>query len=322
VPGKRLSIRWPGLLVAGTAVLALACQPSGSGAPSATPNDLPSSSPAASTSASAEPTEAPASLLVRLTSEIHNPPALSLRVEILSDGRVVEGGQPWSTRTLTAAGLEQVEATILSSPLLQDSADYPWVLAVPPEQAPIGISGTWTFVIGEQPEPIVVRSGVWLDEAEPLYFVPSPEREELDRLAHLLADPASWVTADGWVETESAPFQAEGYLLWVTVWSETAPEGLPSAAGVTWPFDGPIESFGEVVATDLSLGRCGYLEPPQAADLEASLTEVGAPTDVSRRVDLATDGGWVGLYLSPRTVDGFPTCADEAPFQPPYVSVP
>jgi hypothetical protein len=33
-----------------------------------------------------------------------------------------------------------------------------------------------------------------------------------------------------------------------------------------------------------------------------------------------TDGGWVTLYLSPRTADGFPTCADVAPYLPPYPS--
>ncbi len=280
------------------------------------------------------PTGSPATLLVRLTSEIHNPPVLTLSVEIMADGQVIEGGEQWSSRTLTADGLEQVEEAILSSPLLQDSADYPWELAVPPEQAPIGISGTWKFVIGEQPEPIVVTSGVWLDEAEALYFVPSPERQELDRLAHLLADPTAWVTSDGWVEADSAPYEAASYLLWVTVWPAPTPDGIVSGAEVTWPFAEPLEEFGDVVETGeggvgpgppgSAEGRCGYIDSSMAADLVTVLTGLGfdPPTldgaNSQADMNVATETGWVSLFLSSRTVDEFPTCADAAGFLPPH----
>jgi hypothetical protein len=126
------------------------------------------------------------------------------------------------------------------------------------------------------------------------------------------------VTSDGWTTANWTPFEAASYLLWVTVWPAPAPEGLPSAAGVSWPFAGPIEGFGETVAAnEISEGRCGYLEPSEANDLAAGLSGIGV--DASRRVDVATDAGWVGLYLSPRTVDGFPTCTDVAPYLPPYV---
>jgi len=322
VPRNRVRVQWSAFFIAALVVLATGCQPSAAGDPSASPSELPSASP----SASAEPTEPPpAALVVRLTSEIHNPPVLSLTVEIMSDGQVIEGGEKWSTRTLAASGLEQIENEILSSPLLQDSAEYPWVLAVPPEQAPIGLSGTWKYVIGEEPETVVVSSGVWLDEAEAMYFLPSPERQELDRLAHLLADPSSWITPDGWGEAESAPYEAASYLLWVTVWPLPVPEGTVSGAEVTWPFGGSLEEFGDVVEIgEMAEGRCGYLDSSDATNLVTILTGLGLDPSVRVRTDsqagmnLATETGWVSLYLSSRTVGGFPTCAVAAGFLPPH----
>jgi hypothetical protein len=325
VPHDAVRVWWPEFLIASIVLLATGCQPSAAGDPSSSPSELPSASSRASTSASAQPTESPpAALVVRLTSEIHNPPVLSLTVEIMSDGRVIEGGEELSTRTLTASGLEQIDAAILSSPLLRDSADYPRELAVPPEQVPIGISGTWTFVIGEQPEPVVVTSDFWLDEAEAMYFVSSPERQELHRLAQLLADPSSWVTPDGWVEAGSAPYESTSYLLWVTVWPLPVPDGTISGAEVTWPFERTIEQFGDVIETGVAEGRCGYIDAPQAADLVTILTGLGfdPPASIGANsqsdMNLATETSWVSLYLSSRTVDEFPTCADAAGFLPPH----
>ncbi len=43
--------------------------------------------------------------------------------------------------------------------------------------------------MGEGPDAVVVTSAAWLgDEIEAQYFAPSPEREELDRLANLLVN--------------------------------------------------------------------------------------------------------------------------------------
>jgi hypothetical protein len=240
----------------------------------------------------------------------------------MSDGQVVLGGNPWTMRSLTADGLDQVRRRVLAAPLLQASADYPAEVIVQPAdpmQIPVGlIHPVWTFVVGEGADAVVVTSGAWLgDETEAQYFAPSPEREELDRLAKLLVTIDEWVTSDGWTTASWMPYEAASYLLWVTVWSESTPNGLPSAAGMAWPFEGPIEAFGETVAADeISEGRCGYLQPSQAVDMAAGLSGIGV--DATRRVDVATDTGWVGLYLSPRTVDGFPTCADVSPYLPPY----
>ena len=330
MPRHRVRVQWSVFFIAAMVVLATGCQPSASADPSGSPSERPSASPSASAGGSAEPTGPPsAALVVRLTSEIHNPPVLSLTVEIMSDGQVIEGGDQVSTRTLTASGLDQVENEILSSPLLQDSAEYQWEPAVPPEEMPIGLSGTWTYVIGEGSDAVLVSSGVWLDEAEALYFVPSRERQELDRLAHLLADLSSWVTPDGWVEAEPAPYEASDYLLWVTVWPLPVPDGTASGAEGTWPFEGSLEEFGDVVGSGEAgngevVGRCGYLDASDATDLVTTLTGLGLDplvrvrTDSQAGMNLATEAGWVSLYLSSRTVDGFPTCADTAAFLPPH----
>jgi hypothetical protein len=251
-------------------------------------------------------------------------------VEIMSDGQVVLGGDDsWTTRSLTAAGLDQVDQEVLGAPLLQASGDYP-AEAIPLSDPIVGgYPPTWTFTVGGGANPVVVTSSAWLgDEAEAMYFVPSPERQELDRLAHLLASVSDWVTTEGWASAGSTPYEATSYLLWVTVWTASdvtpVPDGLPSVVGITWPFGGPIEEFGDVVATNLSTGRCGYLDPSQETELVTILTGLGIdppiPTGVNSQVsmDLATETGWVDVYLSPRTVDGFPTCADVVPFLPPY----
>ena len=313
---KTIRIGW----VAGVLVLATSCSPSSSASPE------PSTTAHATASEPASPAESPApevGLTVRLTQVIPNPPTLTLDVEIMTDGQVVLGGDPWTTRSLTAAGLDQVAQEVLAAPLLQVSGDYPAEGISPsdPMQVPIGlIHPRWTFEVGEGADAVVVTSDGWLgDEVEAQYFAPSPEREELDRLANLLVNITDWMASDGWATASWSPYEATSYLLWVTVWSEPAPEGLPSAAGVTWPFEGRVEAFGEsIAANEISDGRCGYIEPSQATDMTATLAVIGV--DPRRRVDVATDGGWVGLYLSPRTVDGFPTCADAAPWLPPYPS--
>ena len=313
-------------LVAAAAALALiaSCSVSPSASPSvgASPSEAVASEPGATAS---PPTQA--ELEVRLASGRGNPPGLSLNVEIMSDGQVVLGGDSWTTRTLSEAGLDQVAEDVLDAPLLQQSGDYPRELAVPPEEAPIGISGEWIFTIGEGADAVTVTSDIWLDEAEAMYYVPSPEREELDRLAHLLQTLPDWITDDGWATPNWQPYQAESYLLWVTVGPPPVPEGIPSAAGVDWPFDGPIEAFGDEVAPvgEIEAGaRCGYLDGSAADEMVTVLSgigieaQAGGVTGRDNSVEVTTESGWVGIYLSPQTPTGFPTCADETPYHPPY----
>ena len=322
--------RGPALL--GTVLLLLAaCAPTASESPSA--SVTPTSQASASSEATPTSTPAVPALEIRLTIGRGNPPNLTLEVEILTDGQVVEvyDSVPpwWTTRNLNERGMAQVREAVLDAPLLQTSADYPRQLAVPPEEAPIGISGTWIFTIGEGAEAVTVTSDAWLQEAEALYYVPSPEREELDRLAGLLMTLHDWVADDGWATPSWDAYQAESYLLWVTVWPPPAAEGIPSAVGVDWPFDGPIEAFGDEVApaggTEAG-ARCGYIDAVAAEAMVTVLAGIGIETQAGdvigqdNSVNVVTDNGWVGIYLSPRTPTGFPTCADEVPYHPPYGS--
>ena len=317
--------RGRGLALLGTVLVLVACSSTASGSPSASVTPTPQAS--ATSEATLTSTPAPRALEIRLSAARSNPPNLALGTEILTDGQVVQPDQSvlasWTTRSLNERGMAQVRDAVLAAPLLQVSGDYPRQLAVPPEQAPIGISGEWIFTIGEGADAVTVTADTWLLEAEALYYVPSPERQELDRLAHLLLTLSDWIAGDGWATPNWQPYEAESYLLWVTVQPPPAPEGLPSAAGIDWPFDGPIEDFGDLVAPvgPVEAGaRCGYLDALGAEAMVTVLsgigiaTEPGGVTGQDNSANVATDAGWVGIYLSPRTPTGFPTCADEAPF--------
>jgi hypothetical protein len=135
-----------------------------------------------------------------------------LGVEILTDGQVVQPDQSvltaWMTRELTEQGMAQVRDAVLDAPLLQVSGQYARQLAVPPEEAPIGISGTWIFTLGEGADATTITSDLRLGESEGLYYAPSPEREELDRLARLLLTLPDWIAEDGWATPNWQPFDA------------------------------------------------------------------------------------------------------------------
>jgi hypothetical protein len=115
----------------------------------------------------------------------------------------------------------------------------------------------------------------------------------------------------------------------VTVWPSPVPDGTVSDVEVTWPFQGSLEEFGDVVTSGEAeggevVGRCGYLDASDATSVVTTLTGLGFDPSVridaqsQARMDLATETGWVSLFLSARTVGGFPTCADVAGVLPPH----
>jgi hypothetical protein len=248
-----------------------------------------------------------------------NPPRLQPMMSISGEGRVVLAIGSWSVRQLSAAGLARIRQEVLAAPLLQTSAEH-LLERLPADSS--GIVGvpvhgmcTYTFTLGTGPAAVVVRSTSWNgDSEEAQFYMPSPERKELDRLANRLASVADWVTADGWSDAAWSPFASASFLLWVESLAGPAPDGIPSAAGVTWPFAGAIEAFGDATGP----GRCGYLQPTAASDTVRLLRGAGvdARLDAATYVTgLRTDAGWVKILLTPRAPDGFPTCADEAQFQ-------
>ena len=305
------------------AAVLVSCSPTSSTTPQASESPAPS----ASTVPTASPTESPApetGLTVRLTQLIPNPPTLTLSVEIMSDGQVVLGGDPWTTRSLTAAGLDQVAQEVLAAPLLQASADYPSEPIQPsgPVQGfPIGlIHPVWAFTVGEGADAVVVTSAAWLgDEVEAQYFAPSPERKELDRLANLLVNIPDWVTSDGWTTAT-----------WDAIRGSELPAVGDGVAGRRPPrvCRQPSASHGHSTGRSKRSGRrsprtmsarddAGTSSPRRPPTWQQALSGIGVRPQRDGST-WRTDGGWVGLYLSPRTVDGFPTCADVAPYLPPY----
>jgi hypothetical protein len=240
-------------------------------------------------------------------------------VTITTEGLVLLSSGDWSIRQLSAVGLGQVRHEVLDAPLLHQSADYP-LKRLPNPTGVVGVPVhgfcSYTFTIGESSDTLVVSFASWNgDDEEAQFYVSSPERKELDRLANRLIDLADWLTTDGWADVAWRSYESTSYLLWVDPQAGPAPDGIPSGAGVTWPFGGEIDTFGDAVAQ----GRCGYLDPAQATETVRILGDAGVPAGLRAPVavtGLRTNAGWVRILLTPRAPNGFPSCADEAPFQP------
>ncbi len=301
--------------VALAAIVLASCSPGSSISTSATSSSPPPTATATPLS-SVEPTPntGPAISLVR---GCDNPPQVQPVVTITGE-LVVRAVGTWSVRRVSPAGLDRIRQEVLNAPLLQTSGEYPLQrLPVSTGAMSVPVHGfcTYAFTIGSGPDAIVVRSGSWNGDAEEdQFYLPSPERKELDRLANRLANVGDWLATEGWADATWSPYAGTSFLLWIDPQLGQAPEGIPSSAGVAWPFAGPIDSFGDLVGP----GRCGYLAPSVASEIVRLLQGLG----IDGRLDAATavtglrtENGWVRILLTPRAPGGFPSCADEAPFQ-------
>jgi hypothetical protein len=107
------------------------------------------------------------------------------------------------------------------------------------------------------------------------------------------------------------------YLFWLESPSDP-PAGVdaPSVTGAAWPFEGPIEQFGNPVGQ----ARCGHLDLGQAFEMLRLMRDLGVGTHAygdDRQLSLdgvgagafATDAGWFSFWLTPRSPDGYPNCA-------------
>jgi hypothetical protein len=300
-------------IVALGAVILASCSPAVP-SPSQTTD---STTPEASPLASLEPTPG-LEATVSVVRGCENPPQVQPIVTITAEGEVVLALGDWSTRGLSALGVGQVRREVVDEPLLQVGGDYP-LERLPNPSGVVGIPVhglcTYTFTVGNGPGALIVSSASWNGDAEEAqFYVASPERKELDRLANRLIDLGSWLPPDAWADPAWSPYESASYLLWVDPQAGAAPDGIPSSAGMTWPFGGEIETFGDAVGQD----RCGYLDPPQATEMVDLLSGAGVDAGLGAPVavtGLSTNAGWVRILLTPRAPDGFPSCTDEAPFQ-------
>jgi len=250
----------------------------------------------------------------RMLDENPWPPDLTLT----ADGRVV---QLWSgvVRQLSPSGLAEIKRNVLDHPALQQSAEY-GLEPIPNSPDPPGHGACLsTFTLGEGTATIVVTAINWQGDEEGVYWVPSPERRALDELAGHLADVEAWLGPAAWSEPVARRYVSSSYLFWLTKQGTTTPPDVdaPSMSGAAWPFDGPVEAFGEAVGQE----RCGYLDLAQAFETlrlmrarEVPTFPIGVDAPPELRLDnfgsgtFATDAGWFSFWFIPRGPDGYPAC--------------
>ena len=252
-------------------------------------------------------------------------PVVPPNVTFTADGRVILGSAdltwPGLVRQLSPSGLAQVQRDVLALSELQKSARYGLErLPNSPEPPGHGLCSN-SFTLGEGTDKVSVTAVAWLDQEEGVYWVASPERRALDELALHLLDIEAWLGPDAWAEPVSRRYVSSSYLFWLSPQGQEPPPDVdaPNVTGMGWPFDGPVEQFGDPVGQE----RCGYLYLGQAFELLRLLHASDVPTNTAgasppRPLTLAgfgsgqfkTDAGWFGFWLTPRSPDGYPSCAD------------
>lgn len=233
------------------------------------------------------------------------PPALTVtadRAVILTSGPD-EGG--WQIGRLTPEAFSDL-MTIAQHPALQRSAEYrPELLAGVGDPPGHGLC-VYVFTLGAPDARVHVTSVSWFgDQEESAYYVPSPERRELDELARRLMLGRDLFADTAW-EQQPAAYDGDHFLVWI--WPEAAPptQGAPALADLD-PL-GDITTFGEPIRS----GRCGYLDRAEAEEMRAAFA--GSPTPMAPSaisyLTVATEGGSANIVTSPITPDGYPTCGD------------
>jgi hypothetical protein len=316
-------------VVAGTQLAGLVGRQVGE-SPSPSPSLAPSTSPSASAtipspSASAEPSPsavADDALVLRIEFGGGGPmyPTQFLPwLTLMSDGTLIWQPVPPETenarlvrRVLTDQGLADLREQIFGSGLLDASAEHelePLPGIIPPGR---GV-GAYLFTAEGGDGQVVVSSMQWLgDEEEATYYQPSPERSELDALAQRLRDPESLVGPDAWAGP-AEPYEGTGYRLWLTPMRDVPPYDTADASQIPWPFDGPLDDFGEVSGPQPPVTRCGGMSRDEAAaiiDALAALSyaQIGLDRATAGSLDWAEGNGRLDFSILPLLPDGYPDC--------------
>ncbi len=256
---------------------------SASAAPDGSPTPLPSQS--SSPAPSADP--AVGRLVLRLESggemgRIHV-------VTVLEDGRIITtsaqgGANPYVERRLTAAGVQLLRDELHATGLTDTSAYYPpvakpgveigWGGAGPALE--VGLSGGGTAVI----------SWVFMNDPEHLNWEPQPEAEALDALYARLSTLDEWLPASAWADANARPYAPARYRIVIerVQWDGSLDELPVESATVSWPLDGGIDAFGDVMedlaGQPFDATRCGVVSAEQATAVIEALEAAGAtPSD-------------------------------------------
>ncbi len=303
--------------------------PTPSGSASAVPSGAsPSGSPSSAPPASAARSDAGSAdeLVLRVKSRGHTTggPELLVTPEftLMGDGTVVwlpiqtsvENPPTLVTRQLTADGLAELRELIFGSGYLDESASYE--LERRPEAGePLGHGvAIYTFTAeSADGEPVVVTSVQWLGEVEEsTYYQPAPEREELDGLAQQLRDPESMLGGDAWAGPARG-YEAADYVLVLFLTPNVPPFNGTDASEIRWPFDGPLDAFGE--PSQVVEGRCGIVASDAAGAMVTDLQDAGGLAGMAlafsnASLDWAEGNGQMSVFLLPRMPDGYPSCED------------
>ncbi|MCA1588341.1 MAG: hypothetical protein LC744_06745, partial [Chloroflexi bacterium] len=143
-------------------------------------------------------------------------------------------------------------------------------------------------------------------------YQPAPEREELHALAQQLRDPESMLGGDAWAGPARG-YEAPDYLLVLRLTPNIQPFNGTDASEIPWPFDGPLDAFGER-AGQFTDARCGIISSAEAGPVVQALGDAGGLAGMAMvttaSLDWAEGSGTVDAFLVPRLPDGYPACED------------
>ena len=240
---------------------------------------------------------------------------------LTADGTVVWLPNPASgelpgllTRQLTADGLAEMQERIFAGGLLSESATHELERRPDAGEPPGHGVGIYTFTADDgEGDAVVVTSVQWLgEEEESTYYQPAPEREALDALAQQLRDPESLVSDDAWVDTAAA-YEATDYQLVLRLMPNFPPYDTTDASEIPWPFDGPLNEFGEQ-SGQVTEARCGTITAEEAGPIVEAIEASGSPAGMAMvttaSLDWAEGNGVVDVFLIPRMPDGYAECTD------------
>lgn len=304
-------------------------EPSPSGSASAAPSGASPSSGSetpSSPSASAAPSDAAGAdelvLRVKFSGGTFFGPDVMPEFTLMADGTVVwlpiqtstENPPTLVTRQLTADGLAELREIIFGSGYLDESASYELEPRPDAGEPPGHGVGIYTFTsLDADGAPVVVTSVQWLGEVEEsTYYQPAPEREELDALAQQLRDPESMLEDDAWAGPARG-YEAPDYVLVLHLAPNVSPFNGTDASEIRWPFEGPLDAFGEP-SGQVTEARCGIVTADAAGALVADLNDAGGLAGMAMAsiasLDWAEGNGTVDVFLIPRMPDGYAECED------------
>ena len=324
-------------VVAGAQLAGLIGRPTGdptlspSAVPSASPTDSPLASavtPSASSTADPSASAVAADDLVLRIELAGGGPIYPTQylpwVTLMGDGTLIWQPVPPETedaslvtRKLTEQGLADLREQIFGSGLLDASATHELEPLPGPEPPGRGV-GVYFFTADGGGGQAVVRSMQWLgDEEEATYYQPSPERQELDALAQRLRDPEALLGADAWAG-QAEPYEGTDYRLWITPSRDVPPFDSADASEIPWPFEQPLDEFGEPSGSSPPVTRCGAITRDEAAaiiDALASLgyAQIGLDRATTGSLDWAAGNGTVDFSILPLMPDGYPECQPQQP---------